>query len=127
MHRRDPRDIFLPMVHDLTTLPVADRAPDERTFWKKLARVAARIPFAEDLVAAWFCAADPTTPARVRMILFGALAYFVLPTDAIPDFIAGLGFVDDGTVLALALSALGRHLRPEHRERARERLDRLSA
>ncbi len=115
------------MVHDLTRLPVADRAPDERTFWKKLARVGARIPFAEDLVAAWFCAADPTTPARVRMILFGALAYFVLPTDAIPDFIAGLGFVDDGTVLALALSALGRHLRPEHRERARQRLDRLAA
>jgi uncharacterized membrane protein YkvA (DUF1232 family) len=113
------------MVYDLTQLPVADRAPDERTFWRKVARVAARIPFAEDLVAAWFCAVDPTTPTRVRAILFGALAYFVLPTDLIPDVVVGLGFLDDGTVLAAALTALGSHLRPEHRDRARARLEQL--
>ncbi len=75
----------------LARLPFADRAPDERTFWKKLARVAARIPFAEDLVAAWFCAVDPATPPRVRAILFGALAYFVLPTDVIPGLHGGPG------------------------------------
>ena len=114
------------MTYDLARLPFADRAPDERTFWKKLARVATRIPFAEDLVAAWFCAVDTATPPRVRAILFGALAYFVLPIDVIPDFVAGLGFIDDGTVLALALSTLGGHLRPEHRERARAHLERLA-
>ena len=40
----------------LRTLPVAHEAPDERRFWAKLRRVLARIPFAEDLVAAYYCA-----------------------------------------------------------------------
>ena len=51
----------------------------------------ARIPFAEDLVAAYYCALDRDTPGYVRAVLFGALAYFVLPIDVVPDFLAGLG------------------------------------
>jgi uncharacterized membrane protein YkvA (DUF1232 family) len=114
-------------------LPVpVDAAPDwtprdERTFWRKLARVAARVPFAEDLVAALYCALDRQTPGYVRATLLGALAYFLLPADTIPDFMVVLGFTDDAAVLAAAIAAVGRHLRPEHREAARERLDRLSA
>ena len=69
-------------------------------FWATFRKAARYIPFAEDLVAAYYCAFDPATPIRVRAILIGALAYFVLPLDVIPDFIAGLGFTDDVTVLA---------------------------
>ena len=50
----------------------------------------------------------------------GAIAYFVTPADAIPDFIVGLGFTDDAAVLMAAISAIGRYLKPEHRARARE-------
>ncbi len=107
-------------------LPVAYRPPDERRFWAKLRRVLARIPFAEDLVAAYYCALDPTTPVYVRVVLFGALAYFVLPVDMVPDFLAGLGFTDDASVLAAALAAVGRHLEPRHRAKARESLERLA-
>ena len=113
-------------------LPVPVAAPDwtprdERTFWRKLARVAARVPFAEDLVAALYCALDRQTPGYVRATLLGALAYFLLPADTIPDFMVVLGFTDDAAVLAAAIAAVGRHLRPKHREAARERLDRLGA
>jgi uncharacterized membrane protein YkvA (DUF1232 family) len=59
-------------------------------------------------------------------VLFGALAYFVLPTDVVPDFLAGLGFTDDASVIAAAIAAVGRHLEPRHREQARERLDHLA-
>ena len=100
---------------------------EERRFWKKLARVVARVSFAEDLVAAFYCAVDGRTPTYVRATLLGALAYFVLPTDAVPDVLLALGFVDDASVLAAAIAAVGSHLRPEHREAARERLDRLLA
>lgn len=100
---------------------------EERRFWKKLARVVARIPFAEDLVAAFYCAIDRGTPAYVRTTLIGALAYFLLPTDALPDFLAVLGFTDDATVLAAALASVGRHITEEHREAARRRLDQLLA
>src|SRR3989304_7981512 len=49
-----------------------------RGFWPKVQRVAAELPFAEDLLAAYYCAFDRNTPRHVQMVLLGALAYFVL-------------------------------------------------
>jgi uncharacterized membrane protein YkvA (DUF1232 family) len=94
----------------------------ERGFWKKLLALAGRIPFADDAAAAYFCATDPVTPTRVRGILLAALAYFVTPIDAIPDFVAGLGFTDDAAVLAIAIGMVSRHITPAHVARAREAL-----
>ncbi|MCB2053819.1 MAG: DUF1232 domain-containing protein [Geminicoccaceae bacterium] len=106
-------------------LPMVMDQPDERRFWAKLARTLSRLPFAEDLAAAWYCARDPDTPAYVRGLLFGAVAYFILPTDMIPDVILGLGFTDDASVLTAVIVAVGRNIRPEHRRRARLKLDEL--
>ena len=36
-----------------------------RDFWAKAKRVGARLPFAEDLLAAYFCAFDRATPRHV--------------------------------------------------------------
>ena len=94
-------------------------------FWAKLKRVLSRVPFAEDAVAAWFCASDPQTPLKVRGMLLAALAYFVLPLDAVPDMIMGLGFTDDLTVLMTAVALVGTHMRPEHRRQARQALERM--
>lgn len=113
--------------------PTAAEAPEttaknrrlvDREFWRKLSKFAGKIPFAEELAAAWFCIADPGTPAAAKGILIAALAYFVTPVDVIPDFVAGLGFTDDATVLALAIGAVSRHLKPEHYARARAALGR---
>ena len=111
---------------DATDLPVASEPPDDKRFWNKLKRVLVRIPFAEDLVAAYYCALDSETPGYVRAVLLGAVAYFVLPIDMVPDFLAGLGFTDDASVLAAAIAAVGRHLQPQHREHARRALELLS-
>ena len=94
----------------------------ERGFWKKLLKTAGRIPFAEDLAAAYYCAFDPATPTRVRGMLLAALAYFVMPFDAIPDFVAGLGFTDDAAVLAGVIALVARHITPAHRAKARTAL-----
>jgi uncharacterized membrane protein YkvA (DUF1232 family) len=91
-------------------------------FWRKLLKVAGQIPFAEDLAAAWFCTVDPATPKRVKALLVGALAYFVLPFDAIPDFIAGFGFTDDAAVLAMAIRLVSGNLKEQHYEKARAAL-----
>lgn len=96
-----------------------------RDFWRKLAQVAVRIPFAEDLLAGYYCAFDRTTPLHVKGTLVGALAYFVLPTDAIPDFLPILGFTDDAAVLAAALKIASDHITPLHRQAAREKLAEL--
>ncbi|MGZ5813784.1 MAG: YkvA family protein [Xanthobacteraceae bacterium] len=83
-----------------------------RDFWRKAARVAARLPFAEDLLAAYYCAFDQATPFQVRAALVGALAYFVLPFDFLPDMLPLLGFTDDAAVLLTALRMVAGHLRP---------------
>jgi uncharacterized membrane protein YkvA (DUF1232 family) len=112
--------------YSIGNLPVTYRAPDDQRFWRKVRRVVVRIPFAEDLLAAYFCAVDRNTPTYVRGVLLGAVAYFVLPADMIPDLLGPLGFTDDASVIAAALTAVGSHLRPEHRAEARDRLDRLT-
>jgi len=93
-----------------------------RRFWRKLAAVAARIPFAEDLLAAYYCAFDRTTPLAVKATLVGAIAYFVLPVDAIPDVMPILGFTDDAAVLTAALRLVASHVTPEHHALAQEKL-----
>ena len=98
-----------------------------RDFWRKAARVAAKLPFAEDLLAAYYCAVDETTPFRVRAALIGALAYFVLPFDFVPDVLPLLGFTDDAAILLTALRMVAGHLRPEHRDAARVALERIKA
>jgi uncharacterized membrane protein YkvA (DUF1232 family) len=103
-----------------------DEGRVRRGFWPKLRRVFRHIPFAEDLLSAWYCAADRQTPAYVRAVLTGALAYFVIPADLIPDVIAGLGFTDDATVLLAALQVVSGNLKDSHREQAKQQLDRLA-
>ncbi|PTW63457.1 uncharacterized membrane protein YkvA (DUF1232 family) [Breoghania corrubedonensis] len=93
-----------------------------KSFFKTSRKALRQIPFMEDVVAAYYCAFDPATPAKVRATLIGALAYFVLPLDAVPDFILGIGFGDDATVLMAAISMVGAHIREEHREAARKAL-----
>jgi uncharacterized membrane protein YkvA (DUF1232 family) len=87
-----------------------------------LRRVAGKLPFAEDVLAAWFCARDPATPRRVRYTLLAALGYFVLPVDAIPDLLPLIGFSDDAAVIAAAIASVATQIRPEHREKARVKL-----
>lgn len=94
----------------------------KRRFWAKLRRVAGRIPFAEDLVAAFYCALDPKTPRRVKLILLGAVAYFVMPLDAVSDLLPVIGFADDAAVLAAAITQVASSITEEHRARARESL-----
>ncbi len=92
-------------------------------FWAKIARVARWIPFSEDVVAAYYCAFDSKTPFRVRGTLLAALAYFILPTDLIPDIILGFGFTDDAAVIATAIALVRNHITAEHRDAAKKALD----
>ena len=95
-------------------------------FWSKLRSSVARIPFAEDAVASFYCATDSSTPTKAKAILLGALAYFVMPVDAVPDFLALLGFTDDAAVLMAAVQTVRSNLRPDHYEKARETLSNLA-
>jgi uncharacterized membrane protein YkvA (DUF1232 family) len=96
-----------------------------KSFWIKFKRVVAKLPFAEDLLAAYYCAFDRETPRHVQISLLGALAYFVLPFDFVPDMLPVLGFTDDAAVLATAIRLVSSHIRPDHRDAARAALKRV--
>ncbi|MBI2254359.1 MAG: DUF1232 domain-containing protein [Proteobacteria bacterium] len=102
-----------------------DRQKVEQGFWPKLRRIAGRIPFVDELLAAYYCAVDPATPLRVKAVLMGALAYFVLPFDAVPDFLALFGFADDAAVVYAAIKTVAKHITPTHRDKARTALNKL--
>ncbi len=107
----------------------ADRLAEDpdtlrKRFWLKLKRVAAKLPFAEDLLAAYYCAFDKETPRHVQAALLGAIAYFILPFDFIPDMLPVLGYTDDAAVLATAIRLVAAHITEDHRKAARAALKR---
>jgi uncharacterized membrane protein YkvA (DUF1232 family) len=110
---------------DLDARYARDEERVRRDFWTKAKRVAAGLPFAEDLLAAHYCAFDHTTPLQVKAALVGALAYFVLPFDFVPDMLPLVGFADDAAVLVTAMRMVAGHIRPEHRDAARAALERM--
>ena len=87
-------------------------------FWSTLKRAMRQLPFGRDVVAAYYCAMDPTTPTRVRGILLAALGYFVLPIDAVPDMLAFIGFSDDLAVLTTAITLIRGHMKASHYDAA---------
>lgn len=117
-----------PIAADRALVPEVVRLNAQRVargFWPKIRSVATRIPFAADALAVWRCAQDPATPRSAKALMLAALAYFVLPTDAVPDFLGAVGFTDDAAVFAALLAVIGKHLKPEHRAAAEADLKRL--
>ena len=104
-----------------------DRESLRRRFWVKFKKVLARLPFAEELLAAYYCAFDKETPRHVQVALLGAIAYFVLPFDFVPDVLPILGFTDDAAVLATAIRMVTSNITSDHHAAARAVLAKLAA
>ncbi|CAH1227455.1 conserved hypothetical protein [Vibrio harveyi] len=104
------------------------QAPDEKTFWRKMKNSVKKA--GEEIavmgIKSWLAMADSNTSVRHKAILGGALAYFVLPTDMVPDVLAGVGFTDDMAALTLAANSVGNAITDEHEEQAREKLSLMS-
>jgi uncharacterized membrane protein YkvA (DUF1232 family) len=117
------------MAQELTPLEAEklnqDQARVERDFWGKLKATARKVPFIDDLAAVYFCAVDPKTPLSAKAMLYGALAYFILPIDFVADFMPILGFTDDAAVLYAAIRAMWPHINSQHRIDAQQALDRI--
>jgi uncharacterized membrane protein YkvA (DUF1232 family) len=68
---------------------------------------------------------DDDTPKWAKTIILGALGYFILPIDIIPDFIPVVGFADDVAAMTVALSAVILHIKDEHKEKANAILEKF--
>jgi len=110
-------------------VPATVRVNEEkvaRGFLPKIRKVAAKIPFAADVLSVWWCARDKDTPAAAKGMMMAALAYFVLPTDVIPDVLPALGMTDDAAVIAAVIAIVGKNLKSRHKEAAQAFLKRLA-
>jgi uncharacterized membrane protein YkvA (DUF1232 family) len=101
------------------------RANNNSGFLDRIQAFAGRLPFVEDLVAAYYCALDPATPMRVRGVLLAALVYFIFRWRYRPLTLLwrGLAFTDDAAVLT-AVFGLASHIKPVHRAAAARALGR---
>ncbi|BAR81146.1 hypothetical protein KNN_00269 [Bacillus thuringiensis serovar tolworthi] len=96
-------------------------------FWKKVKHVAKQagqsVIYASLLL--FYVLQRPDVPKRVKIIVIGALAYFIAPIDAIPDFIAGIGYTDDLgalTALTAALIQVSLYVNEDVKDKARVKL-----
>ena len=115
----DPAKALVPSVVRVNDLRV------QKGFWPKIVRTAARVPFVDQALSVYYAARDPETPTAAKGMMLGALAYFVLPIDAIPDIFAGIGFTDDAAVFAALIATLGANIKRRHRDQAGEAVQKL--
>ncbi len=95
----------------------------ESNFWEKLrdyAVVAGR-EVVEMALKLYYAAQAPETPMWAKTVIYGALAYFILPTDAIPDLIPFAGYGDDLGALAAALATVAAYITPAIEEKAKRK------
>jgi uncharacterized membrane protein YkvA (DUF1232 family) len=93
--------------------------------WEKIRSLAtyAGRELVEKALMLFFAAQRPETPLWAKTVIYSALAYFILPTDAIPDFIPVSGYVDDLGTLMAALGAVGMNITPAVQADAKQKVN----
>jgi uncharacterized membrane protein YkvA (DUF1232 family) len=96
----------------------------EPSFWGKLNRFARKAgrEVVEKALWLYYAYQRPETPAWAKRTILGALAYFILPVDAISDILVGVGYTDDLTVLMFAVGTVAAHINPAVKEQARRKV-----
>jgi uncharacterized membrane protein YkvA (DUF1232 family) len=97
---------------------------NDSKLWKKLKKVAQKAgrKAVYYVLVLYYVSRDPSVPRSLKLKVLGALGYFILPLDFIPDVILALGFTDDLAALAWALFTMRKYITPEIERKARERL-----
>ncbi len=70
----------------------------------------------------YYALTDNEVPLKDKALVVGALGYFILPLDIIPDFMGPLGYTDDVAVATAALKAIWGNITPKTKGKARRRL-----
>ncbi len=82
----------------------------EENLWTKLQKAGKKISFAKDVLALFNYIKDPAVSWHRKAIVVGALIYFIVPVDAIPDLTPLFGYLDDLGVITALLKYLGHEL-----------------
>ncbi|PID62553.1 MAG: hypothetical protein CR986_01260 [Ignavibacteriae bacterium] len=84
----------------------------EENFWSKVERVGKKISFTKDIKALFNYFTDRNIPWYRKSIVVGALVYFILPIDSIPDLAPLVGYLDDLGVITAVIKYMGSELIP---------------
>lgn len=91
---------------------------------KKVAVSAGRKTVYSTLIL-FYCLKDPDTPKWAKGVIVGALGYLILPLDAIPDVLPGVGYGDDWGVIVAALGTVAAYIKDEHKAKAQAQVGKL--
>ncbi len=99
----------------------------ENGFWRKVAAASKKAggKLLETALSLFYAMQDSDTPKWAKTVILGTLGYFIMPVDAIPDFAPLVGFSDDMTALLSALAVVGMHVKKEHKEKAKEKIEKI--
>lgn len=98
--------------------------PRQKDLWQKLSRYAkiAGKQVVEKALWLFYASQHRDTPGWARKVIYGALAYFIFPTDAIPDFIPVGGYVDDLGILSAAVATVVFFINADVKAQARKKM-----
>ncbi|MDR1763988.1 MAG: DUF1232 domain-containing protein [Dysgonamonadaceae bacterium] len=101
---------------------------DENRFWAKIRKIAQKAgqKALEPFMLLYYTLKDGNVSLKNKAYIVGALGYFILPTDLLPDFIAGLGYTDDMAVAYLLIRHLKSSITPEIREKTDKKLKEIT-
>ncbi len=96
----------------------------EDKFWNKLKKFGVKAGHSVVYTALllYFTLQKPDIPKKAKMVIIGALGYFILPTDFIPDIAVGIGFTDDLGALGLALMQVAMYIDDDVKAKAKAKL-----
>jgi uncharacterized membrane protein YkvA (DUF1232 family) len=97
---------------------------NETSLWRKITRhgkTAGREVVLKALQL-FYALRSPDTPKWAKGVIVSALIYFISPIDAIPDWIPGVGYIDDLSVLTSALLTVASSITPEIKTKAEQRM-----
>ena len=96
----------------------------EPKLWDKLKKFALKLGENTTyyILILYYVLQSPDVSGRNKALIIGALGYFILPIDLIPDVIPVLGFTDDVAALTLAYNAIKASVTPEIEAKAKAKL-----
>lgn len=82
----------------------------EENFWEKVEKVGKKLSFTKDIKALYNYFTDRRIPWYRKSIVIGALVYFIVPFDTIPDLAPLIGYLDDLGVITAVIKYMGSEL-----------------